>query len=180
MAQSGEKATFLSGGEFAVLISSGSGAANGSTAITIEWKEFGVKLSFTPTVEENNSITLKVAPEVSALDYSNSLALSGYLVPTLVSRKASTVVNLNPGEHLVIGGLKQTEQSQGGEADSGPRAHPAARLLLHQHAHRKRGERPAGRGLPELVEAAATTLPALPTDRKSKLGPGRQREQESP
>ena len=167
MARSGEKATFLSGGEIAVPISSGSASTNGSTTITIEWKEFGVKLGFMPIVEENNSITLKVAPEVSALDYSNALALSGYLVPTLISRKASTTVNLNAGEHLVIGGLKQTNKVK-----KVRRIPIIGRIPLlgffFTSTHTENVESDLLVVVsPELVEAAATTLPALPTDRKS-------------
>lgn len=166
-ARSGEKATFLSGGEIAVPIASGATTTGGATAVTIEWKEFGVKLGFTPIVEENNSITLKVAPEVSALDYSNSLALSGYLVPTLISRKASTTVNLNAGEHLVIGGLKQTNRVK-----TVRRVPLLGRIPLlgffFTNTHTENVESDLLVVVsPELVEAAATTLPALPTDRKS-------------
>jgi pilus assembly protein CpaC len=107
--RSGQPASFLSGGEIPVPIASGTGAQ--SNTVTIEWKEFGVKLDFTPTVEEDNSITLKVAPEMSQLDFSNITArTSAGTVPSLITRKASTVVNLRPGEHLAIGGLKQTDK----------------------------------------------------------------------
>jgi pilus assembly protein CpaC len=166
MARSGEKASFLAGGEIAVPISSGATTTGGATAVTIEWKEFGVKLNFTPIVEENNTITLKVAPEVSALDYSNALTLSGYLVPTLISRKASTTVNLNAGEHLVIGGLKQMEK-----VNRVRRVPVLGRVpilgFFFSHTVTENVERDLLVVVsPEVVEAAATTLPALPTDRK--------------
>jgi pilus assembly protein CpaC len=112
VARSGQKASFLSGGEFPVPIASSSGAVNQAVTVTIEWKEFGVKVDFTPTVDADGSIDLKVAPEVSALDFTNPLVLSGFVVPTINSRKTSTTVHLNPGEHLVIGGLKQTESNK--------------------------------------------------------------------
>jgi pilus assembly protein CpaC len=167
MARSGEKATFLSGGEIAIPIASGSVGTSGSQAVTIEWKEFGVKLAFTPTVEENNSITLKVAPEVSQIDFSNSLQLSGFAVPSLISRKASTTVNLNAGEHLVIGGLKQMEKTK-----IVRRIPVLGRIPLLGFFFTNTRTENVERDLlvvvsPELVEAAATTLPALPTDRKS-------------
>ncbi|HKQ56736.1 MAG TPA: pilus assembly protein N-terminal domain-containing protein [Candidatus Eisenbacteria bacterium] len=166
MAKSGEKATFLSGGEFAIPISSGS-VAGGST-VTIEWKEFGVKLNFTPTVEEDNSITLKVAPEVSQIDFSSSLRVSGFVVPTLISRKASTVVNLNAGEHLVIGGLKQTDKVK-----SVKRVPVLGHIpLLGFFFTNKRTEDVEHDLLvvvsPELVAAASSSLPALPTDRRQE------------
>jgi pilus assembly protein CpaC len=107
-ARSGEQAEFLAGGEIAIPIASS--AIAGTSTVTIEWKEFGVKLKFTPTVAEDNSLTLKVAPEVSAVDFSNPIVLPGFAVPTLISRKASTTVQMMPGEHLVIGGLKQTDK----------------------------------------------------------------------
>lgn len=167
MARSGEKASFLSGGEIAIPIASGATSTGGATAVTIEWKEFGVKLAFTPIVEENNSITLKVAPEVSALDYSNALALTGYLVPTVISRKASTTVNLNAGEHLIIGGLKQTNKVK-----KVTRIPIIGRIPLlgffFTNTHTENVETDLLVVVsPELVEAASTTLPALPTDRKS-------------
>ena len=108
VARSGEKASFLADGEFPVPVARNAGPE--WTTITIEWKEFGVKVDFTPTVEENGSITLKVAPEVSQIDFSNPLALNGFSVPTIVTRRTSTTVQLAANEHLVIGGLKQTSK----------------------------------------------------------------------
>jgi pilus assembly protein CpaC len=96
---SGEKASFLSGGEFAYQIVTGVGA--GATP-SIAFKEFGVRLVFTPYVQEDGSIRLQVEPEVSEPDWTRSVLG----VPPLNTRKASTLVTLNPGENLVIGGLK--------------------------------------------------------------------------
>lgn len=165
-ARSGEKATFLSGGELAIPIASGSAGA--TQTVTIEWKEFGVRLNFTPTVEENNSITLKVAPEVSQIDFSNPLRLSGFTVPSLISRKASTTVNLNSGEHLVIGGLKQTDKVKVVR-----RVPVLGRIPLLGFFFTNTRVEDVDRDLlvvvsPELVEAAASTLPSLPTDRPEK------------
>ncbi|MEK7331152.1 MAG: pilus assembly protein N-terminal domain-containing protein [Candidatus Eisenbacteria bacterium] len=166
MARSGEKASFLSGGELAIPIASGSTA--GTSTVTIQWKEFGVRLNFMPIVEEDNSITLNVAPEVSQIDFSNPLKLAGFVVPSLISRKASTTVNLNAGEHLVIGGLKQTDKVRVvkrvpvlghipllGFFFSSTRVVNVDHDLLVVVS-------------PELVVAAASSLPALPTDRPSK------------
>ena len=107
VAMSGDSATFLAGGEFPVPVPrSVSGEAS---SITIEWKEYGVKLGFRPTVLGSDRIQLIVAPEVSAPDYSRGLQLAGYVVPGLVSRKIQTSVELGPGDVLVIGGVKQEE-----------------------------------------------------------------------
>ena len=105
LATSGEKATFLAGGEFAYQVVVGTGS---SATASIAFKEFGVRLEFTPVVQEDGSIRLKVAPEVSAPDYSRSILG----VPPLNTRKATTLVTLNSGEYLVIGGLKDTRSNK--------------------------------------------------------------------
>ncbi len=110
VARSGQKAQFLAGGEFPVPIASGSGA-NGQTTVTIEWREFGVRVNFTPTVLDDGAIDLQVETEVSKVDFTNTLSLSGFVVPTLNVRRTSTTVRMNAGEYLVIGGLKQTDKS---------------------------------------------------------------------
>lgn len=110
VAKSGEKAKFLVGGEIPIPIATGGGGT--VVQVTIEWKEFGIKLDFTPTVERDGTITLEVAPEVSRLDYTNPLVLAGFVIPLIDTRKASTTVHLNAGEHLVMGGLKQTERTK--------------------------------------------------------------------
>jgi pilus assembly protein CpaC len=110
VARSGQKAHFLAGGEFPVPIASGTGA-NGQTTVTIEWREFGVKVNFTPTVMDDGSVDLLVETEVSQINFTNPLSLSGFIVPTLTTRKTGTTVRMNSGEHLVIGGLKQTENT---------------------------------------------------------------------
>ena len=110
VSKSGAKAKFLVGGELPVPIASSSGGS--AVTYQILWKEFGIKLEFTPTVESDGSITLEVAPEVSRLDYTNQLVLGGFVVPIVDVRKASTTVRLNSGEHLVIGGLKQSERTK--------------------------------------------------------------------
>lgn len=102
---SGEKASFLSGGEFAYQTVVGSGL--GAIA-NVAFKEFGVRLEFTPFVQEDGSIRLRVSPEVSEPDYTRSILG----IPPLNTRRASTLVTLNPGEYLAIGGLKDTRTNK--------------------------------------------------------------------
>jgi pilus assembly protein CpaC len=102
-ALSGQKAQFLSGGEFPFPVVQG-GVSNG-TAITIQFRPYGVKMDFTPVVNPDGSIHLKVSPEVSALDYSNSVTISGYTIPALSTRRAETEVELKDGETFAISGL---------------------------------------------------------------------------
>lgn len=103
IAASGEEATFLSGGEIPVPIASG--GVQGGTTITIEWKEFGVRVRFVPTIVDTGVINLVVAPEVSNLDYNNAIEISGFRIPAIRTRKAQTTVELANMESLVIGGL---------------------------------------------------------------------------
>ena len=107
VALSGDSAAFLAGGEFPVPIAKSS--TEQGIQITIEWKEFGVKLGFVPTVLDSNRIRLFVAPEVSAPDNTHAVLLNGYVVPGLVTRRISTTVEMRDGDVLVIGGVKQRE-----------------------------------------------------------------------
>jgi pilus assembly protein CpaC len=105
----GEKATFLAGGEFP--FPSVQGTGTGATdRVTIEWKEFGVRLNFTPWVTNDGRIRLNVEPEVSSLDFANGLQFAGYIVPAILTRRASTDVELRPGQHLAIAGLLDNQQ----------------------------------------------------------------------
>jgi len=99
VAVSGQEAQFLSGGEFPFPIPQAFGV------VTIQYKKFGVGLSFTPTVLTNNRISMAVSPEVSELDFSNALQIQGFNVPTIATRRATTVVELADGQSFAIAGL---------------------------------------------------------------------------
>ncbi|MBV9501423.1 MAG: pilus assembly protein N-terminal domain-containing protein [Acidobacteriaceae bacterium] len=100
---SGRPASFLAGGEFPFPTLQGGGAGVGQ--ITIQFKEFGIRLNFLPTVTPRGTIRLLVMPEVSSLDYANGLNVSGYTVPGLDTRRVQTEVELSSGQSLVIAGL---------------------------------------------------------------------------
>lgn len=100
---SGEKANFLAGGEFPFPVIQGS--SGGLTSITIQFRSYGVKVDFTPVVNADGTIELKVAPEVSALDYTNAVTISGYTIPALSTRKVDTQVTLHSGQSFAISGL---------------------------------------------------------------------------
>jgi len=102
LAVNGEKATFLAGGEFPFPIVQPSAGYN---AITIQFKPFGVKLDFTALIEDDNTIRLHVNPEVSTLDYTNALTISGFTVPALSTRRAETQIELKDGQSFGIAGL---------------------------------------------------------------------------
>jgi pilus assembly protein CpaC len=102
IAVNGKKASFLAGGQFPFpIVQPGAGF----TAVTISFKEFGVKLEFTPVIMPNGNIHLIVAPEVSTLDFANALTISGFTVPALSTRKAETEFELQDGQSFVIAGL---------------------------------------------------------------------------
>jgi pilus assembly protein CpaC len=100
---SGKTANFLAGGEFPIPVPQS--VAAGGTTITIEYKPFGVGLNFTPTVLSNKKINMVVAPEVSDLDFSNALTASGFVVPSITTRRVSTVIELADGQSFAIAGL---------------------------------------------------------------------------
>ena len=103
VAMSGEKASFLAGGEFPFPV------PNGRDTVTIEFRPYGVKLNFQPIVQDNGLIRLQVEPEVSALDSSNSLRLANITIPALTVRRTNTTVELKGGDSLAIGGLFQRD-----------------------------------------------------------------------
>lgn len=103
VALSGQSASFLAGGEFPVPIPS-----SGSDSLSIEYKEYGIRLNLTPTVIDRNRIHLKVAPEVSELDYSGGVVIAGTQVPALSVRRTDTSISLADGESFVISGLLNT------------------------------------------------------------------------
>jgi pilus assembly protein CpaC len=102
---SGNQASFLAGGEFPYPVPQSGGAGGGSTTITIDYKQYGVRLLFTPVVLGDGRIRLHVQPEVSDLDYTHSLTLEGFVIPALTTRTADTVVELSEGQTLSMAGL---------------------------------------------------------------------------
>ena len=99
IAYNGQEASFLAGGEFPVPIVQGV-----TNAVSIMFKEFGIKLTFTPTIA-GDTIRLKVKPEVSSLDFANGISLSGFRIPSLITRRADTDVELRDGQSFAIAGL---------------------------------------------------------------------------
>jgi len=106
MTESGKEASFLAGGEFPypVVQSVGGGTAT-SPAISITFKEYGIRLSFTPILMADGTIHLKVKPEVSTLDYSNAIVVSGFTLPALSTRRVESDMNLSDGQTFAIAGL---------------------------------------------------------------------------
>lgn len=104
---SGRSASFLAGGEYPIPIPQSS--SGGGTIITIEYKTFGVALNFTPTVLGNGKISMMVNPEVSDLDFSRGVSLQGYIIPSINTRRVSTVIELADGQSFAVAGLLKDE-----------------------------------------------------------------------
>ena len=102
IALNGKEASFLAGGEYPYPVSQPS---SGGNSVTIQFKEFGIRLSFTPTVLNGDLINLKVRPEVSSLDFGNGLSIGGFRVPALSTRRTETEVELQDGQTFAIAGL---------------------------------------------------------------------------
>ena len=100
----GKEASFLAGGEFPFPVVQG-GTAGSVPTVTIQFREFGVKLNFTPDITEEGRIHLKVKPEVSALDFSNAVNFAGFTIPALSTRKVDAEVELSDGQGFAIAGL---------------------------------------------------------------------------
>ena len=109
LAISGQQASFLAGGEFPFpMVQPG----QGSSAISLMWREYGVRLGFMPTVTARGTIRLKVAPEVSSLDYTNSVTVQGITVPGISSRRVQTEVELESDQSFVIAGLLDNQATE--------------------------------------------------------------------
>ena len=98
-----DTASFLEGGEFPVPIAQPSG--NGAATITVQFREFGIRLNFMPEIVSDSLIKLRVNPEVSSLDFTNGVTLSGFRIPALRTRRTSTTVDVKRNESLIISGL---------------------------------------------------------------------------
>ena len=103
LAENGKEASFLAGGEFPFPVVQG--ATGGVPVVTVQFREYGVKLSFTPVINPEGLIHLKVKPEVSSLDYTNALTIQGFTIPSLATRSVESEMILRDGQSFMIAGL---------------------------------------------------------------------------
>ncbi|HVD91767.1 MAG TPA: pilus assembly protein N-terminal domain-containing protein [Vicinamibacterales bacterium] len=164
IALNGKEASFLAGGEYPYPVAQG---GSGNNAVTIMFKEFGVRLSFTPTVLGGDLINLKVKPEVSSLDFANGVSISGFRVPALSTRRTETEVELQDGQTFAIAGLMNNTVSSTMSKIPGIGDIPVLGFLFKSRAYQKaqtelvvmitptivrRGSTGASQGLPTAVE----------------------------
>jgi pilus assembly protein CpaC len=106
MASNREEATFLAGGELPIPVAQGGSSGDAaSTRVTIQYKEFGVRLRFLGEILGDSLLKLSIRPEVSALDFSNAITISGFRIPAFTTRRVETTVDVRPNESLIISGL---------------------------------------------------------------------------
>lgn len=110
MAVNGKEASFLAGGEYPYPVAQAS--SGGAAAVTIMFKEYGIRLNFIPTITPRGTIRLQVAPEVSALDFADSVEISGFDVPAITTRRVKTEVELKDGQSFVVGGLLDKTENE--------------------------------------------------------------------
>jgi pilus assembly protein CpaC len=109
IAMNGQQASFLAGGEFPVpIVQSGSG----QNSISVVFKEYGVRLSFKPTIIDEDHIRLELEPEVSTIDFSNGVKFDGFLIPALKTRRAKTAVELRDGQSFALAGLLDNSETK--------------------------------------------------------------------
>jgi pilus assembly protein CpaC len=133
VAESGKEASFLAGGEFPVPVAQGSG---GNVAISVQYKEFGVRLNFTPVIV-GNRVHLKVRPEVSTLDFANAVVLQGFRIPALSTRRTETELELEDGQTFAIAGLINNQMNSTMQKIPGIGDIPILGLLFRSKAAQK-------------------------------------------
>jgi pilus assembly protein CpaC len=115
LTESGKQASFLAGGQFPYPVVQAGSGAGGFSSISIQFKEYGIRLSFTPTMMPGGMIHLKVEPEVSSLDYTNAVTIQGFVLPGVATNRVDSEMNLKDGQSFAIAGLldnRVTEQFQ--------------------------------------------------------------------
>jgi pilus assembly protein CpaC len=163
IASNGKEASFLAGGEYPYPIAQ---PTSTGTSFTIMFKEYGVRLTFTPTVLGGDLIHIKVKPEVSALDFANAITLEGFRIPALTTRRTETEVELRDGQTFAIAGLMNNTLTNSMSKIPGIGDIPILGLLFQSRAHQKnqtelvvmitpqiikRGQPGVSEGLPSLV-----------------------------
>ena len=158
-ALSGETATFLAGGEIPIPISQGLGA------VSVEYKQYGISLAFTPTVLSDGRISLRVRPEVSQLSSAGAVTLNGTTIPALTTRRVETSAELGSGESMMIGGLLSNSHDNAIEKTPGLGDVPVLGSLFRSNAWKRNETELLIVITPYLVKPVANIADiVLPTD----------------
>lgn len=157
-ALSGETASFLAGGEIPIPIAQGLGQ------VSVEFKQYGVSLAFTPTVLSSGRISLRVRPEVSELSSAGTVSIGGFTIPGLVTRRAETTVELGSGQSFMIGGLLNNSVNNSTDKVPGIGALPVIGALFRSNNFRRRQSELLIVVTPYLVKPVDASQIKLPTD----------------
>jgi len=157
-ALSGETASFLAGGEFPIPLAQGLGS------VSIEYKQFGVSLAFTPVVLANGRISMRVRPEVSELSDQGAITLNGFTVPALTVRRAETTVELGSGQSFMIAGLLQNNHNSSVDRAPGLGDVPILGALFRSNRWRRSETELVIVVTPYLVQPVSANQITLPTD----------------
>ncbi|MDG5750002.1 type II and III secretion system protein family protein [Qipengyuania sp. XHP0211] len=157
-ALSGETAEFLAGGEFPIPQSQGLGT------VTVEYKNYGVSLTYTPTVLANGRISMRVRPEVSELSSRGAVTLNGFTVPALTTRRAETTIELGSGQSFMIAGLMQNSSQNALEKTPGLAELPILGNLFRSKSYQKGETELVIIVTPYLVKPVNASDIVLPTD----------------
>lgn len=155
---SGETATFLAGGEFPIPISTGLGE------VSVQYKNYGVSLSYTPTVLSNGRISIRVAPEVSEITSNGAVVLNGFSIPAVSTRRAETTVELGSGESFMIAGLMQNTYNSAIDKTPGLADVPILGTLFKSDGYRRNETELMIIVTPYLVKPVSDSEIVLPTD----------------
>lgn len=156
-AMSGETASFLAGGEFPIPVAQDGGVTS------IEFRQFGVGLSFTPTILGQGRVNLRVRPEVSQLNAAGSIQANGFNIPSLTTRRAETTVELGSGQSFAIAGLLQNTTNQNLSDVPGIKEVPVLGALFRSDSFRRQESELMIVVTPYIVQPTSARLP-LPTD----------------
>jgi pilus assembly protein CpaC len=188
----GKEASFLVGGEFPVPVLQGGGNAG---AVTIQFREFGIRLTFNPSITENGTVKMYVKPEVSTIDIANGVTMSGFLIPALATRRMETNVELGPGQSFVIGGLIDDRVQETLAKIPGLSSIPLLGSLFKSREERKNKTELVVMVTPEITkplepgesapipvmprEFMAPLTPVTPTDKRSSNEPANKPQQQA-
>ncbi|HEV3061913.1 MAG TPA: pilus assembly protein N-terminal domain-containing protein [Vicinamibacterales bacterium] len=180
VAESGKEASFLAGGEFPVPVAQGTGANIG---ITVQFKEFGIRLTFTPIVN-GDRVHLKVRPEVSALDFSNAVTLNGFKIPALTTRRTETELELQNGQTFAVAGLLSNSMNKTLQKMPGIGDIPILGLLFKSQSAQKDRTELVVMITPEILAnnspGVTPNLPRMPDTYLPPLDPKNSHEMPSP
>ncbi len=157
-ALSGETASFLAGGEFPIPISQQLGT------VTVEYKQFGVSLAFTPTVLSDGRISMRVRPEVSQLSTEGAVTLNGFTIPAVTTRRTETTVELGSGQSFMIGGLMQNSNTNSIDKAPGLGDVPVLGAMFRSTGYRRNQTELMIIVTPYLVKPVSANEIKLPTD----------------